>query len=848
MLTIGMVTAQGSRYYTELARVDYYTGGGESPGRWFENSAARGFGVSGEVFKPIIERFFDGFHPKTGEPLAKNHGREDRRAAIDLCLSVPKTVSALWATAAEPRRRELEEAFGRAIDKTLAYVNEQYGYTRRGQGGYEREKVDLLLAKYIHRQSRSQEPQLHAHCLVINAARREDGSLGTIDAGPLLMAKRGIGAYFRSALASELRIPLEPDPKTKFSFRVEAVKQALADRWSSGAARIEEVARERGVEGGKAKAQIALETRRAKDERPLSQMLPEWQETARAYGFTTRDVERIFQRRRPELTPKETQKIIDTATREVIASLIAEQAHFSTPDILTGVWVATAHRGIDPGTVKTQVEETLRQGNFLSLGRHRGQERHTTVEMYHAIEERALEVAKSLGERQTHVVSERAVEKALVKEPRLNDGQREAVRTVCRGPDLTLITGPPGTGKSTLFEVARKAIEKDGANVMGIAPSNRAARELEKNSGITSVTVHRFLYDRERTVVDAAKHQAKMLVRAALGRPTWKQPKLAINRRTTLIIDECVMVNNDMLARTLKQAEKAGCRVVLVGDPRQLPALGPGGLFRELSARAREDQKTELTEIVRQREPWAREAIHQIGRGDMTALQTFEQEGCLHLAPPRDEAERLLVERWKQEALRNPRDHLIIASTNIEVERLNQRVQESVREAGQLGFRSLRVGAERIHEGDRILFTATNKRLGLINSEFATVTHVDMLTRRLTVGIDGQEKPVTFSLRKFDSLRLGYAATTHRAQGMTLDQNVYALVGGGMQSREMTYVQVSRARGSTHLFSDAQHRTELERLVGRSREKVSAHQIAREARPDPPPVRPRQEQELYLSL
>ena len=169
---------------------------------------------------------------------------------------------------------------------------DEFGATRRGQGGYDREQVSLLIAKFIHRQSRSQDPQLHAHCLVLNTARREDGSLGTIDAGPLLQAKKLIGAYFRSALASELGIPLEADQK--FSFRVPGVPEPLSEHWSSGAQRIEEAAKERGVVGGKAKAQIALETRRAKDERPLSEMRPEWEKTARAYGFTARDVERIF--------------------------------------------------------------------------------------------------------------------------------------------------------------------------------------------------------------------------------------------------------------------------------------------------------------------------------------------------------------------------------------------------------------------------------------------------------------------------------------------------------------------------------------------------------------------------
>ena len=108
-------------------------GGGESPGVWYENAAARGFGVRGEVIKDDIERFFDGYHPKTGEALAQNHGKADRRAAIDLCLSVPKDVSALWAVSDANERRLIEAAFDRAVDETLRYVSDEFGQTRRGQ-------------------------------------------------------------------------------------------------------------------------------------------------------------------------------------------------------------------------------------------------------------------------------------------------------------------------------------------------------------------------------------------------------------------------------------------------------------------------------------------------------------------------------------------------------------------------------------------------------------------------------------------------------------------------------------------------------------------------------------------
>jgi conjugative relaxase-like TrwC/TraI family protein len=574
-------------------------GGGESPGVWYENAAARGFGVRGEVIKDDIERFFDGYHPKTGEALAQNHGKADRRAAIDLCLSVPKDVSALWAVSDANERRLIEAAFDRAVDETLRYVSDEFGQTRRGQGGYEREHVDLLVAKFVHRQSRSQDPQLHGHCLALNVARRADGSYGTIDLGPLLQAKKMIGAYFRSALANELGITLEPDHK--FSFRVRGVPEKLSEHWSSRANEIEAEARARGVGGGAAKAYVALETRRAKDERPLAEVKEEWRETARQHGFDVRHVEQIFVGGRPRvaLTPDRVVETIDQALKVAVEQLTSQHAHFTRADLTRAVLIATAPDGIAPREVLKRVEEALGHERFIALG----DRRFTTKEIDHGIEGAALEAAQRLGEKHpSRVVSERRVEKAIRAEPRRNDCQKEAVRMVCQGADLTLIQGAPGSGKSALFAVACHAIEKDGGNVIGLTPSNRVARELEQSSGVKSSTIDRFLFDRERTALDAAKHHAKMLVRTAFGLHTWKQPKLNVNRRTTLIIDECGMADSDKHSRALRHAEKAGCRVVLVGDHRQLPAIGPGGLFRELWERAHGDQKTVLTDIVRQRE------------------------------------------------------------------------------------------------------------------------------------------------------------------------------------------------------------------------------------------------------
>ena len=141
------------------------------------------------------------------------------------------------------------------------------------------------------------------------------------------------------------------------------------------------------------------------------------------------------------------------------------------------VLIATAPDGIAPREVLKRVEEALGHERFIALE----DRRFTTKEIDHGIEGAALEAAQRLGEKHpSRVVSERRVEKAIRAEPRRNDCQKEAVRMVCQGADLTLIQAAPGSGKSALFAVACHAIEKDGGNVIGLTPSNRARASLRK--------------------------------------------------------------------------------------------------------------------------------------------------------------------------------------------------------------------------------------------------------------------------------------------------------------------------------------------------------------------------------
>jgi ATP-dependent exoDNAse (exonuclease V) alpha subunit len=208
-----------------------------------------------------------------------------------------------------------------------------------------------------------------------------------------------------------------------------------------------------------------------------------------------------------------------------------------------------------------------------------------------------------------------------------------------------------------------------------------------------------------------------------------------------------------------------------------------------------------LTQIIRQRDEWARDSVKAFSRGDSAeALRAYTERGLVHVADDRPGAMRELIARWKEKALSDPTDSLIFAGEAREVTALNRMAQGERSREGRLGAEAIRVGADAFHAGDRVLFTRNSRVFGLRNGDLGTVVEVRPEREEVAVRLDGG-KVVVVPLGDYDHLKLGYAITTHKGQGVTCE-NSFVLAGGGMQDRHLTYVQASRARGETRLFID----------------------------------------------
>jgi len=301
-----------------------------------------------------------------------------------------------------------------------------------------------------------------------------------------------------------------------------------------------------------------------------------------------------------------------------------------------------------------------------------------------------------------------------------------------------------------------------------------------------------------------------------------QKPKGILHEKTVLVIDEAGMVGTMQMQEIVKLARESGAKVVMVGDEKQIQAIEHGAPFKAIGDTL---GKVELKEIRRQRELWAREAVMHFADGEAEkALKKYADKGFLHVQEDRGVLVKELVGQWWQDQSRAS-EKMILGTTNADVRELNEEAQKMRKIAGELGSKSIDVNGATIYEKDRVMFTKNLKSLGLINGEFGEVKEINEKRNRITIRLDdGQMR--TVPLDRYKDVVLGYAITTHKAQGKTFESTC-VLTGSAMQDRELTYVQASRARGTTRIFAtfDQMDTGELTKMMNKSNQKLIAQQM-----------------------
>lgn len=488
-----------------------------------------------------------------------------------------------------------------------------------------------------------------------------------------------------------------------------------------------------------------------------------------------------------------------------LEAMTRHQATFTLQEI-----TLFAHRHSDGVEQFNQVWKAIKDcPDLVVLGLDdRGNQRATSRVMLEA-EERLHRAVETMAGKKGHGINDAhrdaAFERARKRGLSLKYEQSSAINHLTGASDLGCVVGYAGTGKSSILSVAREAWEESGYQVHGLALSGIAAENLQTGSGIRSQTIA------------SLEHQ-------------WANNRGHLTQKDILVIDEAGMVGTRQMERVVAAAKSAGAKLVLVGDAEQLQAIDAGAAFRSVTERV---PHAVVTEIHRQKSDWQREATQDLAQGRTAkAIDSYTRGQMAHAAETRLGAREELIERWEKERQKDPYEsRIILTHTNVERHLLNGLAREKMQAAGELGpdvTVTVEDGNRSFATGDRVMILKNNRELGVKNGMLGTLAEVS--TTHLTIKLDNQRR-ISFDLKDFNHLDHGYAATIHKAQGVTVDRS-HVLATPGLD-RHATYVALSRHRTEVSLHygqDDFAAPADLNASLSRNRAKDMASDYAKEFR------------------
>jgi conjugative relaxase-like TrwC/TraI family protein len=841
VLSVAKLTPGQEGYYERSVAAgidDYYAGRGESPGIWTGQGAAA-LGLEGVVEQGQLGTLIRGDHPLTGEKLRRRHPRArtitvekidpasgERRleektlrpvAGFDCVFSVPKSVSLLHALGDEETRRAVNEAHTAAWQAALAYLEDEACVVRKGTGGVQREHGEgFVAAAYQHRTSRAQDPHLHTHVIVANMAHRpSDGEWRALDGEAILKTYRLAAGYlYQAHLRGELsrRLGVEWETAHKGLADLKGVPRAVVDEFSTRRAQVVEHMEERSTSGFWAAQVAALDTRDRKEHIDLARLREEWHARAAEHGLGRNELANLLHR--IEWRGPSSRELLAIAHRLLASDGLTEHTTaFSDPDLVMA-WAQAHTQGTSAERVRRLaarfpgLDGVEPVGELPQPGRPG---RYSTRDLI-AVEQGALALVERGLDADAPAVPAELVKATLREHGALSEEQQRMLRGVASSCDrVVCVVGLAGSGKTTATRAVADAFRAAGVPVCGAAPSGIAAEKLEDETGIASTTLHRLL-------------------------------KRELPDRCLVVVDEAGMAETRILAPLLERVEQAHGKVVLIGDPCQLPAVGAGGLFAGIVER---QGAIELGENRRQHDPDERAALEQIRNGlGRDYLAYSEGRGRLVTAETPLEAKTRLLADWWIAARDDLPGNVMIALRRRDVAELNTLARALMDSHGRLGHTRLTIAGSEYAAGDRIVCLRNDDALGVKNGTRATVETVDRKHRTLSVMTDrGDHIALDTGYLEAGHVCHAYALTGHAGQGVTVER-AFVLGIGGQRLQEWGYVALSRARQQTRLyvtavtrereshFHDLDDRNPVTRL-GQALEESAIERLAVDQRPLP---------------
>ena len=703
---------------------------------------------------------------------------------IDLTFSAPKSVSAVWALGSEQQRAGVEEAHGKAVSRALEHLRGEVPVVREGAGGRVLSPArDVLAAKFRHTTARgvaggeAPDPQLHSH-VVVTGVVRQDGQFAAVASRPLFRAARELGAFYRGALAEELQgqgyeIVAGTGRDGRY-FEVAGIFEGAREALSGRSREVWLAAERFRARYGRAPERdelrnVKLENRQAKTPQSRPELQQVWEQRAASQHVDRTHVEGL---------QGGVQRADETGWQErVTDSLTAQGATFAERELRASV-LEQGVGELEPNRVAEHARELVASGEVIELegGRMTTREIRNMEQAVHArVSEMAASTGAAVSDQDRDVAVREVAER--IGGP-LSAEQQQALEVLGGEERAAVLVGQAGAGKGVVIDAAVRAEQHAGREPWGVAVAGDTAERLGRESPS--------LEGRTMTL-------DSLVAKARTG-------SLTLDESSTVYFDEAGMADTRRLDALSEVVAQSGGKLVVIGDARQLPAIGAGGLFEELSETA---PTARLSEIRRTTDPDERRAWADLraGRAEQ-AMAHYQARGQLHFTDTREQALEGAVKQWAGLAERDGVRQVALMSdaSTAEIDRMNARAQHLRAERGELGEREVELPdvAYGLREGDRVAFIAQHRPDGERRVENGTrgeIVGVDPEEQQVNVLTDG-EREVTVGGEDLESLRLSYAQHLYRQQGATVDRAV-VVTGGWQTSQEGAYVQASRARNGT---------------------------------------------------
>lgn len=453
---------------------------------------------------------------------------------------------------------------------------------------------------------------------------------------------------------------------------------------------------------------------------------------------------------------------------------------------LTGVEEAAIEADIDQRIEEEELFSVQKNREFLFLPSMYNAERYIAMRLSMMLQNRFF-VSRNIDE----MIDRTEAEKGIHYESL----QREAIREALQ-KSMLILTGGPGTGKTTTLNAIIDLLEDEGLSIAIAAPTGRAAKRVSEVTGRDAKTIHRLLeVDFGSSEVTTFVHNEQHPLKA-----------------DAVVIDEMSMVDTTLFESLLRGC-RMGCKLILVGDSDQLPSVGPGNVLRDLIDSGC-IPTVELKQVFRQAaESRIVTNAHRIVAGEYPDLKTKDNDFFFlrrqSAAAVLSTVTELVAKRLPASYGYSPLEDIQVLTPqrkgDLGVGALNESLQAALNPP-QKGKREYKSTFATFREGDKVLQTRNNydiewekpgtgeKGMGIYNGDIGIIQRIDLVGGTMEIDFDGRR--CEYTLEMAPELDLAYAVTVHKSQGSEYSAVVLPIFGGydKLYFRNLLYTAVTRAR------------------------------------------------------